>query len=150
MQVTPVLPGSLDLHARLRRKPVHLLGIGERHGREIDLRTERLQADILQRVRDSGFNLRDGPSLGIDPCHAGELERILSAAQGQGSRRLHPPDVLEANLLEGAAANRFLSRESELEGLRIKWMKYQKQCGEAITQQHRSILAIALRFMDGN
>jgi len=59
MQVTPVLLWSFDLHAGLGREPIHLLGIGKRYRRKIDLRIERLQSDILQSVRDAGFQLCD-------------------------------------------------------------------------------------------
>src|SRR5579859_2817072 len=85
MQVTPVLARGLDLNARLSRKPVDLLRIGEGQRREIDLGAESFQADILQSVGDACFDLCDRTGLRVDPCGSASssgysLPRNASAA----------------------------------------------------------------------
>ena len=150
MQVTPVLSWSFDLHAGLRWEPVHVLRIGEWHGRKVDLRVQRFQADILQAICDARLNLRDGAGLRIDPSGPGKFQRIFPSTQSQRGRRFHAGNMFKTDLLENAAAHDFLSSQSEFESFRIIRVKDQKQRGEAIAQQHGSILAIMFCFAHRN
>src|SRR5579863_919520 len=147
MQVTPVLPGSFDLHARLGWEPILLRRIAELQRGEINFRTQRLQADVLQRIGNSSLDLGDGACLRIDPGCTAEFQRVLPSPQGQGSGRFHTGNMLEADFLQVSPLEQFLPRQAEREGCRIVRMKYQEKRSEAVAQEHRGVPAIPLGFM---